>query len=166
MKKAFLIIATTFISIGFSGCASISELPQSTSEVNFDSLDAGKAGMWKYEDSMRFVGVDKRTAFLAAKEGLIRSGFVVKKARYDEGTVFGYHGITAHDWNIVAGVYIKEFQNETAVKVITNTSKDFSLVGNLGDTTSGSWPQMILSGMQDYIYRESNITNPAKGHFR
>jgi hypothetical protein len=149
-----------------AGCTSISELPQSVSAVNFDSLDAGKTGAFTYEDSMVFANIDKRTAFLAAKEGLMRSGFTLEKADFDKGTLFGYHDITAHDWNIVAGVYLKESGSDISVKVIAKTSKDFSLVGNLGDTTSGSWPQMILSGMQSYIARESSITNPAKKNFR
>ena len=149
-----------------SGCASISELPQSISEVNFDSLDAGKTGAFTYEDNMVFANIDKRTAFLAAKEGFTRSGFILKKGDFDQGILFGYHDITDHDWNVVAGVYLKESGSDISVKVIAKTSKDFSLIGNLGDTTSGSWPQKILSGMQDYIMRESSITNPAKKHFR
>jgi hypothetical protein len=162
--KQFIIIASLLVTL--SGCASISELSQSVSEVNFDSLDAGKSGAFTYEDNMVFANIDKRTVFLAAKEGFAKSGFILKKADFDKGTLFGYHDITAHDWNVVAGVYLKESGSDILVKVITKTSKDFSLVGNLGDTTSGSWPQMILSGMQDYIMRESSITNPSKKHFR
>lgn len=163
MKRLMMV---AFLLVALSGCVSISELPQSVSEVDFDSLDAGKSGAFTYEDNMVFANIDKRTAFLAAKEGFTRSGFILKRANFDKGTLFGYHDITAHDWNVVAGVYLKESGSDISVKVIAKTSKDFSLVGNLGDTTSGSWPQMILSGMQDYIMRESNITNPAKKHFR
>lgn len=163
MKRAIIVL---FLLATFSGCASISELPQSPSEVNFDSLDAGKSGAFTYEDSMVFTNIDKRTTFLAAKEGLMTAGFILKKADFDKGILFGYHDITAHDWNVVAGIYLKESGSDISVKIITKTSKDFSLIGNLGDTTSGSWPQRILSGMQDYIMRESSITNPAKKHFR
>jgi len=162
IKVNFLLL----FALSISGCASISELPQSASDVNFDSIEAGKIGAFTYADNMIFSDIDKRTAFLAAKEGLMSSDFVLKKTNFHNGTLFGYHDITPHDWNIVAGVYLKEIGSDIAVKVIVQTSKDFSLVGNLGDTTSGSWPQAILSGMQDYIQRESNITNPSKKHFR
>jgi len=47
MKK-FIVIASLLATL--SGCASISELHQSVSEVNFDSLDAGKSGAVIYEE--------------------------------------------------------------------------------------------------------------------
>ena len=147
-----------------SGCATLSELPQSTKDVNFESKNCGRTAMWTYEDSAYFKNIDREMAFLAAKHGLSESGFVIRKTSYEDGYLLGYHDLTAHDWNVVAGVYLKQAGEQTAVKVIAKTSKDFSLIGNIGDTTSGSWPQMILSAMQDYIVKESETADKPKKH--
>jgi len=57
-----------------SGCATMSSLPKTSNDVNFDSKE-GKTGWSKYEESFFFKGVDKRTAHLAAKTGLSDAGF-------------------------------------------------------------------------------------------
>jgi len=149
-----------------SGCATLSSLPQKTSEVDFNSLNTGRTAMWTYEDSTFFDNMDKEMIFLAAKHGLSVNDFIIRRASFEEGVLFGYHDSTAHDWNVVAGVYIKQFEKKTAVKVIAKTSKDFSLVGNIGDTTSAGWPQLIISAMQDYIVKESLTSNRPTKHLR
>lgn len=149
-----------------SGCATISSLPQNTSNVDFNSLNTGRTAMWTYEDTTFFQNMDKEMVFLAAKHGLSVNGFIIRRASFEDGVLLGYHDITTHDWNIVAGVYIKQFDDKTAVKVIAKTSKDFSLVGNIGDTTSASWPQLIISAMQDYVVKESLTSNKPVKHLK
>jgi hypothetical protein len=163
MKKIDLLLLGFWL-MGLAGCATLSSLPQSVDEVDFNSFTTGKTAMWKYEDSTSFKNVDKEMLFLAAKHGLSTNGFVIHKASYEDGVLLGYHDITPHDWNIVAGVYIKPFGEKTVVKVIAKTSKDFSLVGNIGDTTSGSWPQLIISSMQDYVLKESLTADKPQKH--
>ncbi len=152
-----------FLILALTGCVSISSLPQSADKVNFSSDLEGRTGWSKYEEVMFFRGVDKRTAYLAAKEGLSTAGFTIKKASYDNGLIIGEHGMTAYDWNIVAGVYIQEEKKGTNTKVIVEGSKD---IGFWGDMTEQSWPQRILKGMKDYILSESLINNPNKKHFQ
>ncbi|RJO64196.1 MAG: hypothetical protein C4540_04770 [Candidatus Omnitrophota bacterium] len=149
-----------------SGCATLSSLPQTIDGVDFNSLKTGRTAMWTYEDETVFNNMDKEMIFLAAKHGLSASGFVIRKASFEDGVLLGYHDTTAHDWNVVAGVYIKQSGEKTAVKVIAKTSKDFSLVGNIGDTTSASWPQLIISAMQDYIVKESLTANKPAKHLK
>ena len=155
--------AAIILSFLLVGCTSISSMPQSANEANFTPELEGRTGWSKYEEVFFFRGVDRRTAYLAAKEGLAVAGFTIKRASYDAGMVIGEHGMTAYDWNIVAGVYILEEEKGTNVKILVEGSKD---VGFWGDMTADSWPQRIFKGMKDYILTESMIDNPNKGHFR
>jgi hypothetical protein len=63
------------------GCASMSSLPQSAAEADFASPEVGKTGWSEYQDAMTVNGIDRQTAFLAAKEGLSYASFVVKRGR-------------------------------------------------------------------------------------
>ena len=102
-------------------------------------------------------GVDKRTAYLAAKSGLSDAGFSIKRANFSEGFAIGEHGATKYDWNVVAGVYIHEEKDGSSIKVIAQGSKD---LGFQGDMTGKSWPQEIFKSIRQYIYTESNIGDP------
>jgi len=62
--------------------------------------------------------------------------------------VIGEHGMTAHDWNVIGGVYFKERHQDTQVKVIIEGSKD---IGFSGDVTSEGWTGKILKGLRDYL---------------
>jgi hypothetical protein len=64
---------------------------------------------------------------------------------------------SVRDWYVVAGVSLQETAEGTNVKVIAHTSRDISLIGPLGDTTSASWPQLILSHMREFIAQGSGL---------
>ena len=161
MKNLLLIIV--LMASLFNGCASINSLPQSASEVEFNPAVEGRTGWSKYEEVFFFKGVDKRTAYLASKAGLADAGFTIKRASYESLFAIGEHGITAYDWNIVAGVYIKQEEPKGCwAKVHVEGSKD---VGFWGDMTASSWTQDIFKGMRRYILTESEITDPNKKHF-
>jgi len=138
-------------------------MPQSAAEVSFDSSEEGRTGWSRYEETVLFRGADARTVYLAAKAGLADAGFTIKRASFEKGMAIGEHGMTAYDWNIVAGVYIQEVADGTNAKVLVEGSKD---VGFWGDMTASSWPQNILKGMRQYILTESQIRDPNKQHFR
>jgi hypothetical protein len=89
-----------------------------------------------------------KDAFDAAKAGLSDAGFALRKADFAARTVIGAHGMTAHDWNVVAGVYLREVQEGVQAKVHVKGSKD---IGFSGDPTSGAWTGQILKGMRKYI---------------
>jgi len=144
MKFAIVILAAT----GMSGCASVRSLPQSADEAGFDSGVEGKTGWSEYQEVATFPGVTVKTAFDAAKAGLGDAGFALRSANLEKRTVIGAHGMTAHDWNIVAGVYLRESPEGVQAKVKVEGSKD---IGFSGDATSGGWTGEILKGMRKYI---------------
>ncbi|AMJ95476.1 hypothetical protein AVL56_14970 [Alteromonas stellipolaris] len=46
----------------------------------------------------------------AFKVGLGESGFSLRLADKSKGVVISEHGITFHDWNVIAGVYFKKWK--------------------------------------------------------
>ena len=144
MNFIFLLI----IPILLGGCASISMLPEDANSISFYSNE-GKTGWSKYEQVEEFRGVTKKEIYAAAKNALGECGFALKRAEFESGRVIGEHGMTAHDWNVIAGIYFKENPPDgVLVKVIAEGSKDF---GFSGDVTSGGWTGKIISEMRSYI---------------
>ena len=162
MKKLKLLIKNFFIILLLSSCASINDLPQSYKDVNFNNAE-GKTGWSKWEETFFIKNIDTKTAYLATKSGMNDAGFTIKKANFEELTVLGEHGMTAYDWNIVAGAYLKPSDNGVEIKTIVQGSKD---IGFWGDMTEKSWNQEIFKGIREYIYLESNINETSKNHFR
>ena len=76
MKLVFLF---SILACLFSGCASTRSLPQSATEVDFNRSEEGKTGWAEWQDTMRVRGVDRRTAYQAAKSGLADAGFTIRK---------------------------------------------------------------------------------------
>jgi len=148
MKKSFSITLYVLLLMLLSGCATTSMLPQSASEVIFEGGKEGKVGWSSYREEAIFTNVDKRQVIQAAKVGLGDAGFALKHVNNAEGVVFGEHGMTLHDWNIVAGVYVKEKDKDTLVVVLIEGSKD---IGFSGDVTGGAWTGKILKGMRDFL---------------
>ena len=144
-------------------CASIDSLPQSASDVNFAPDAIGQTGWSQYQDVMFVRGIDRDTAFLAAKEGMASASFTIKKGSAADGYVLGSRGMTAYDWNVVSGVYFAPEDDGFVFKVVAQGSRD---VGFWGDHTASSWPQDIFRGIRSYIATESSITNPDRGIFQ
>jgi S1-C subfamily serine protease len=136
-------------------------LPQSASEVNFSTQTQGKTGWSKYEGISFFKGVDEKTCYLAAKSGLVYARFRISKESYEKRFVLGEHGMTAYDWNIVAGVYIQPEAEGCSAKLIVEGSKD---IGFKGDATASNWTQIIFQGMKQYFIT-AQISNPDKKQF-
>jgi S1-C subfamily serine protease len=153
--KISLIVLVFFL----SGCVSLSILPQSASEVNFSKQIQGKTGWSKYEGTNFFKEIDQKTCHLAAKAGLTSANFQIKKENYEKRLVFGEHGGTGRDWNIVAGAYIKTENNGCLAKLIVEGSKDLSAQG---DTTARNWTQDIFLGMREYLISNNKILKVEK----
>ena len=145
--RSLICVMTVCIS---GGCASTSMLPKSAAEADFDSGVEGKTGWSKYQETARFDGITTEQAFNAAKIGLGAANFALVSANRELGVVMGQHGMTMHDWNIVAGVYFRERLGGCDVKVIAEGSKD---IGFSGDATSGGWTGRILNGMRSALGR-------------
>lgn len=144
MKKIIILA----VSLTLQACASVSMLPKNSSEVDFDGVE-GKTGWSQYKHTETFTGYTLDQVYDAAKVGLGEAGFSLRKASKAEGLAIGEHGMTAHDWNIIAGVYFKESEaGNTRVAVIVEGSKD---LGFSGDVTSDGWSGKILKGMREYL---------------
>lgn len=139
-----LVILSLFI----QGCATVGMVPDNASLVDFDSPE-GKTGWSEYQHVETFHGYNTDQVYEAAKVGLGNAGFSLRIADKSKGAVVGEHGITLHDWNVIAGVYFKSISTDaTIVKVIAEGSKD---IGFSGDVTSDGWTGKILKGMREYL---------------
>lgn len=130
-----------------TSCASVRMLPDEAALVDFNAVE-GKTGWSKYEQVERFPGYKVDQLFEAAKVGLGVAGFSLRKADMTKGIVVGEHGMTAHDWNVIVGVYFKEINGVPTIKIIVEGSKD---IGFSGDVTSDGWPGKILRAMREHL---------------
>jgi len=141
----YLIVIVIFF---MNSCASTSMLPKSSRDIDFNENSEGKTGWSQYKEKAVFY-YDLQSVMLASKAGLADAGFALNKYDVPNLVVIGEHGITLHDWNIMAGVYFKEIDiSKIEVLVIVEGSKDF---GVSGDVTSDSWSGKILKGMRGYL---------------
>ncbi len=140
-------ISVALLAIFIQGCATVGMLPKDVSEVNFEAPE-GKTGWSQYQHVENFRGYITDQIYEAAKVGLGSAGFSLRTADKSKGVVIGEHGITLHDWNVIAGVYFKQEKENTKVKVVVEGSKD---IGFSGDVTSDGWTGKILIGMREYL---------------
>jgi hypothetical protein len=153
MHRSIVFVSILLITAICAGCATTSMLPQKSSGVVFEGGEEGHVGWAKFREEAVFNGVKKRDGLLAAKAGLANADFVLKRVDNTEGIVFGEHGMTWLDWNIIAGVYVKESNNDLLVLVIVEGSKD---LGFAGDDTQEAWTGKIIKGMRDYLGKRQN----------
>ena len=146
MKTLLLLLLTALMP---SCAATVSMLPESASEVDFDG-EEGKTGWAEYQNSETFHGYNIDQVYEAAKVGLGESGFALRVADKSKGVVIGEHGMTMHDWNVIAGVYFRQEGDATKVKVIVEGSKDLNLF-TFRDNTSGGWTGEILGNLRRYL---------------
>jgi hypothetical protein len=130
-----------------SSCATTNMLPDSAASVDFDAPE-GKQGWSKYKHVESFHGYTPSQIYDALKVGLGDAGFSIRIADKSLGKVIGEHGMTLHDWNIIAGTYFKQDDNVIRVMVIVEGSKD---IGFSGDVTSDGWSGKILKGTREYL---------------
>ena len=163
MARTIMTLAVLVGGFSAGGCVSIASLPQSAAEVSFDLSREAPTGGSQYEETILFRHADAHTTYLAAKAGLADAGFTIKQASFDKRMALGEHGMTAYDWNIVAGVYIHDATEGTYVKVLIRGSND---LGFWRDMRGSSWAQDIIKGMRHYILTDSLISDPNREHVR
>ena len=144
--NAFILILSIAV---LSGCVGTSAFPDSARQVNFNGPE-GKTGWSKYEQNVFFKDVSEQDVYDAAKDAMGVSGFALIRADLSSGVVLGEHGMTLHDWNIMAGVYFKREPNGVRVRVQAEGSKD---IGFSGDVTGGGWTGSIISTMRNRLGR-------------
>lgn len=141
--RFLLVLVVSFL----ASCAGVGMLPEDVSQIDFNEAE-GKTGWSQYKQVEIFHGYTDEQIFGAAKVGLGNAGFSLRLANESKGLVVGEHGMTVHDWNIIAGVYFKQEGDITKVKVIVEGSKD---IGFSGDVTSDGWAGKILKEMRVYL---------------
>ncbi len=147
VRKQLRILTLVISSLVVCGCATVGMLPQSVSEVDFSAVE-GKTGWSEYRQVETFRNQTVDDIYDAAKVGLGNAGFSLRRADKSQGLVIGEHGMTAHDWNVLSGVYFVANGSDVDVLVITEGSKD---IGFSGDVTSDGWTGKILSGMRRHL---------------
>lgn len=142
-----------------SGCASVENLPTMAREVGVHSFDDEKIVKWDHEDCILLEQTDMQTAFRAAKHSLTANGFSIERARFDDGAVLGEHGVSAHYWNLVAGVYFHQQQKGVAFTVIVIPSHTSSLVKDRPGPAR--WRRRIFDEIESYARAELPSQLPA-----
>ncbi|MCE6958539.1 hypothetical protein LAZ40_05675 [Cereibacter sphaeroides] len=141
--------ASLAIAMLLAGCASQSMLPESSSTVDFKASE-GKVGWSSYRETATFADVSEDQVYEAAKVALGESGFALRSADRNARRVTGEHGITWHDWNVIAGIYYKPAGRNIDVLVQVEGSKD---TGVSGDVTGSGWTGKILNAMRARLNR-------------
>lgn len=148
MKATFFLVS--LLMCFACSCASVSSLPSSAAQAPFGAGIEGKTGWSAYREEAHFPNATVEAVYQAAKSGLGATDFALRRASLADGVVFGEHGMTLHDWNVVAAVYFRTAGDDVDVLVMVEGSKD---VGFSGDVTSGGWTGRILNGMREYLKR-------------
>lgn len=124
-----------------ASCVSLSDLPQSAAEVDFDDGASGDTGWAEWQSGLVVRAESDDAMAEAAAYALTTHGYEVARTDLEGGAVMGEHGMTDHDWNIVAGIYFLRAEDGLyRVRIIVEGSKDFGITG---DATSGDSPRLI-----------------------
>jgi len=141
--RLFILLAMLVV----GGCATVSMLPENAGIVDFDTPE-GKTGWSEYKQTAVFEGYSLDQVYEAAKSALGDADFALLRADKVDQVVMGEHGITLHDWNVIAGIYLKEEDKTIRVLVIVEGSKDF---GFSGDVTGDGWTGKIIDGIRRHL---------------
>jgi hypothetical protein len=145
------------LSLALSACATVNTLPRSASEANFDPTIGGRTGWSEYEEVFMLYDTDVSKAFAAAKSGLADAGFSVKESSLDKRYAIGTHGLISYDWNLSAGVYLKELPKTACYAGIPCIAVKIQIEGQKDEGSwmwgkgARSWPQKIFDSMNKYV---------------
>jgi len=157
-RKINIILFLLILPVALFSCTSISDLPRNASDVHFSDHVSGTPSLREFDYCANYFSVDKETMLEAIKFSLIKIKFKVREANILTGVVRGEHGISARDWNIVAGVYFKELPKGVAVKIIVRTAVSTSLYQDENGSAK-DWTNKIIAGIDVYLQR--NLTKSA-----
>jgi len=156
--KIINILVVLSCSLLLFACTSISDLPRNARDVRFIDHVSGTPSLREFDYCANYFSVDKKTILEAIKFSLIKIKFEIREANILTGVVRGEHGISARDWNIVAGVYFKELPKGVAVKIIVRTAVSTSLYQDENGSAK-DWTNKIIAGIDVYLQR--NLTKSA-----
>ena len=157
--KHLLLLLTVLNLQACMSFASLDSLPQDSQEVSFKLGGEGKIGEARYS-SIKSFSFEPGIAYQYAKAALTENGFRVMMSDKENLTILGEHGMTPYDWNVVAGVYIKNLQNsDSIIRLIVQGSK--GRVRVRGDVTGSNWTKDIFESLEQYekIYQKTSKNN-------
>jgi hypothetical protein len=147
MKNRCQLAMSLFAASLLGGCASTSTLPQTNTFMALGD-DQGNLELGCYKENVVFENANKMQVMDAIKAGLKKEGFKPTLTDDAEGVVFGEHGMTLHNLNIIAGLYIQEIGRDTRVVIVVRSSKK---IGFSKESTDAMWSGRILQSMRDYL---------------
>lgn len=122
--------------LGIASCASVSNLPSTAAEANWDSA-IGDTGWAKYEDQLSITDATSGDIVSAARAALMQNSFSVRRMDEGAGVVIGERGMTAQDWNTLAAFYFRESTSGDGwydVRILIEGSKDLGFEGDTMET--------------------------------
>lgn len=140
---AYLLFVTT---LALSACASVQSMPQTADQVVWDAA-IGDTGWAEWQEELVIEDTNSEEMFRSARIALGESSFSFERGSAATGTAIGQRGMTAHDWNVIAGVYFRPLadnEGDFQVRILVEGSKD---IGFSGDATSAPWAQMIANSL-------------------
>jgi hypothetical protein len=129
------------------GCASTSTLPQTNTFMTLGD-DQGNLELGCYKEKVVFENANKAQIIEAIRAGFKKEGFKPTLVNDADGVVFGEHGMTLHNLNIIAGVYIEEIGRDARVVIVVRSSKKISFSR---ESTDAAWSGKILQRMRNYL---------------
>ena len=141
---SFMFFTTAMV---LAGCATQSMLPTNSASVDFRATE-GKVGWSSYRETATFTNVTEDQVFEAAKMAFGANGFALRSADRSAKRLTGEHGVTLHDWNVIAGIYYMRNGATIDVLVQIEGSKD---TGVSGDVTGSGWTGEILNSMRSRL---------------
>lgn len=145
-----------------ASCASVAKLPAKAADVRFVEHIAGVPSAREYDQCVFYQGISTDSVLKAARFAFVKNGFDVRKASVADGMVSAEHGMTARDWNIVAGIYFLETPGKgVAVKFIIRTAVSTSLYKE-DVVTARDWTNRLLEAFDAQLQRDTGGVSVAK----
>jgi hypothetical protein len=145
MNRLILIL----VALALAGCASVSEVPTSAADVDFDG-EQGHTGWAKYERTFLLKSISVGQVLPAAEKALAASNFDVRKSDAMGAVVIGEHGATPVDYNIIAALYFRQTGKDVRVRIHVQASRD---IGFLGDATDRNWTSDLETSLKLILNR-------------
>ena len=134
-----------------SGCASVDELPDRSSEIDFSETIDEWTDKRTYVKSYRFKNTDRELVYRAAKAALVHEDYEVTTGSLEDGAVLGIQGTTMMHWNLVSGVYFNELATDTQIRIVVKSNGDIRLST---DSSLDDEARKLLDAMRLFIDAE------------
>ncbi len=137
------VFIVTLLSALLASCATVNSLPQSPEHVDLHATRF-QQGYWpRYAASVTITGRPLSRVYQAARAALVANDFALVRDDPSQGVLMGEHGPTLFYWNVMAGIYLIQQDEDVLVKVVSVGSKDIGFI----ELQAGVWPRQLLGSM-------------------